>query len=142
MAYGLRAKEFAFPMKNTTLFLIAAIIIAMASGVMLVKSNKNNQNLSESSSNLVSSGEVQKIILSMKNGNYYPNTIRVKANQPVSISLDKNVGGCYRSFTIRQLGLAKYLPTPSDTINFTPKEKGIYNFACSMGMGTGTLIVE
>ena len=46
------------------------------------------------------------------------------------------------TFTIRQLGLAKRLTTPSDTLDFTPTQKGTFRFACSMGMGTGTLIVE
>ncbi|HLC78235.1 MAG TPA: cupredoxin domain-containing protein [Candidatus Nanoarchaeia archaeon] len=87
-------------------------------------------------------GEVQKIVLSTKDYNYYPNTIKVKANQPVSISLDSSVSGCLRSFTIRDLGLVKYLKTPQDTLDFTPSKPGTYKFSCSMGMGTGTLIVE
>ena len=88
------------------------------------------------------SGETQKITLSMKNGNYYPNTINVKANQPVEITLDNSVRGCYRSFTIRDLGVVKYAKTPEDKIIFTPKKTGSFRFACSMGMGTGTIIVE
>lgn len=88
------------------------------------------------------SGSVQKVVLSMQNRNYYPNTITVKANQPVRIYLDQSVVGCYRSFTIRQLGIAKYLKTPDDYIEFTPSKPGTYGFACSMGMGTGTLIVK
>lgn len=90
----------------------------------------------------VGSGEVQEITLSMKNYNYYPNTITVKAGQPVSITLDNSVGGCYRSFVIRDLGVSKYTKSPSDTIDFTPTKKGTFRFACSMGMGTGTIIVE
>ncbi|MEK6927404.1 MAG: cupredoxin domain-containing protein [Nanoarchaeota archaeon] len=89
----------------------------------------------------VVSGDVQKVVLSFKNGNYYPNTVTVEAGKPVQLSLDSSVGGCYRSFTIRQLGVAKYLASPSNSVTFTPS-KGTYRFACSMGMGTGTLVAE
>ena len=88
------------------------------------------------------SGSVQKVVLSMQNRNYYPNTITVKENQPVRIYLDQSVVGCYRGFTIKDFGIAKYLKTPDDYIEFTPNKKGSFRFACSMGMGTGTLIVK
>ena len=87
-------------------------------------------------------GEVQNVVLGYKNFNYYPNTIKVQVNKPVRISLDESVGGCYRSFTIRDFGIAKYLTTPNDYVEFTPSKPGSYRFACSMGMGTGTLIIE
>lgn len=87
-------------------------------------------------------GTPQQVTLSMKNGNYYPQTITVKAGQPVAINLDSSIVGCYRTFTIRALGIAQNLKTPSDTLTFTPTTPGTYKFACSMGMGTGTLIVE
>ena len=86
--------------------------------------------------------EVQKVIIGMKNFNYYPNTITVKVGKPVSISLDSSVGGCFRDFTIRELGIRKYLKTTQDTIEFMPTKPGTYQFACSMGMGVGTLIVK
>lgn len=82
------------------------------------------------------------IVLGMKNFNYYPNTIKIKANIPVEISLDNTVQGCYRDFTIRALGIEKYLRTPQDTLTFTPTKSGTFTFACSMNMGTGKLIVE
>ena len=89
-----------------------------------------------------SNKEAQKVVLGLKDFNYYPNTIKVKANKPVSISLDKSVSGCLRDFTIRDFGIRKYLRTPSDAVEFTPTKPGVYRFSCSMGMGTGTLIVE
>ncbi len=87
-------------------------------------------------------GEAQRIVLSEKNLNYYPNEIKVKVGQPVSISLDTTVTGCLRSFTIRELDVSKYTKTPQDTIEFAPTRKGRFRFACSMGMGYGTIIVE
>jgi plastocyanin domain-containing protein len=86
--------------------------------------------------------DAQKITLSYKNYNYYPNTIRVKSGVPVSITLDKSVIGCYRSFAIPDFGIDEYSSGPSDTIDFTPEKKGTFKFRCGMGMGNGILIVE
>ena len=126
-------------MKNSTI-IIAIILIIIAGGVFVYANSGSNPDKKGDSNG--TSGEVQKVVLSYKNYNYYPNTVTVKANQPVSIYLDKSVTGCYRAFTIRQLGLQKNLATPNDALTFTPTQKGTYQFACSMGMGTGTLIVE
>ncbi len=91
---------------------------------------------------LAGNGNVQKVVIGVRNYNYYPNTITVKVGQPVSISLDESVSGCLRDFTIRDFGIREYLRTPQDTIEFTPDKKGTFTFACSMGMGRGRLIVE
>lgn len=124
--------------KKTTLYLALTLIIIVIAGFFLLSKGSSAQNATENSG----SGEIQKITIGMKNYNYYPNTINVKAGQPVRISLDSSVAGCFRSFTIRDFGVAKYLKTPSDYVEFTPNKKGTFRFACSMGMGTGTLIVE
>jgi plastocyanin domain-containing protein len=127
-------------MKKTSLYLIITILLIAGFGyLMLGKSIDGSSNAIPGNSE---NGQVQKVVLSMKNYNYYPNTIKVKEGQTVRIFLDKSVQGCYRSFTIRSFGIAKYLSTPNDYIEFTPNKKGTYTFACSMGMGTGTLIVE
>lgn len=88
------------------------------------------------------SSHVQKITVSMKNYNYYPNTFTVNVNQLVEITLDGSVGGCYRSFVIEGMGINKYSKTPSDKITFTPLRTGIFQFRCSMGMGRGTMVVR
>ena len=100
------------------------------------------ENSSSAGDVAVGSGDVQKIVISEKNYNYYPQTIKAKVNQPVSISLDSSVKGCLRSFTIKEFGVAKYLATPQDTLVFTPTKTGTFTFACSMGMGYGKIIVE
>ncbi len=84
---------------------------------------------------------VQKITLSFKN-NYYPNTITVEAGRPVEITLDSSVRGCFRSFNIRELGVSVYSKNPSDSIKFTPNQRGAFEFACGMRMGYGTIIVN
>lgn len=86
--------------------------------------------------------QLQKITLSFKNNNYYPRTITVKHGIPVEITLDSSIGGCYRSFNIQSLGVNQYSATPAQTITFTPSQKGNFEFACGMHMGTGTITVE
>ncbi len=125
--------------KSTLYFVGILILIAIASYIVFAKPSYSTDNFQGSQP---VQGEVQKVVLGVKDFNYYPNTVRVKANQPVEISLDSSVTGCYRSFTIRDFGISKNLPTPQDKITFTPTKKGTYKFSCSMGMGFGNLIIE
>ena len=127
--------------KNTTFLIIAAIIIIAIGGFIFISSGKTNSN-SITGNAINNNNEIQKITLSIKNYNYYPNTIKVKANQPVEITLDNTVTGCLRSFTIPDFGISKNSKSPDDKIVFTPAKTGSFRFACSMGMGYGTLIVE
>ncbi len=124
--------------KKTTLYLALTLILIAVAGFFLVGKDNSTGNTTGNAGN----GEIQKITIGMKNLNYYPNTITVKANQPVRIFLDSTATGCFRGLTIRDFGIAKYLKTPSDYVEFTPTKKGTFRFACSMGMGTGTLVVE
>jgi plastocyanin domain-containing protein len=126
-------------------FLVVAIVLVF--GIFMMKSPGvdsvgTGDIINDPVKKTQGSGSIQEITLSMKNYNYYPQTVKVKVNEPVRIYLDNSVGGCYRSFTIRSLGISKHLQTPKDYVEFTPTEKGTFGFACSMGMGTGTLIVE
>ena len=97
---------------------------------------------SGSSTGKVISDQVQKVNIGMKDYNYYPTTITVKEGQPVEITLDNSVGGCYRSFNIPQFGISQYSSSSSDKIIFTPTQKGTFQFRCGMGMGRGTIIVQ
>ena len=125
--------------EKSTIYGILIFLVIVLVGYFFLKSNNTvNGNVINTDSN----GEVQKVTLSIKNYNYYPNTITVKSGTPVRIYLDNTVTGCLRSFTIKDLGIAKNLPKPNDYVEFTPNKKGTYRFDCSMGMGTGTLIVE
>lgn len=127
-------------MKNTTILALIGIIILLVGGFIFLNSEEKVKDTIDTNSEI--EGEIQKVVISEKNLNYYPNTIKVKAGQPVSISLDSSVTGCLRAFTIKDLKILKYLRSPKDTLDFVPEEKGTYTFACSMGMGYGKLIVE
>ena len=116
------------------------LILIVGAGYFLL-GNQEVQN-SGTNNNGNGDGEFQKVVLGVKNLNYYPNTIKVQEGKLVRIYLDSSVTGCLRSFTIRDFGVAKYLKTPNDYVEFTPNKKGSFRFSCSMGMGTGTLVVE
>lgn len=117
--------------KYGALVLVVAVIITT-----FMNFNNNSE-----STNQAAEG-AQKIVLSYKNYNYYPNTLRVKEGEPVSITLDKTITGCFRSLVIKDLAVNEFSSSPKETIDFTPTKKGTFKFACSMGMGYGTLIVE
>lgn len=129
---------------NKKIIFIIIIISALLIGGFFLFNNKsiNGNIINDNKDNSQTQGEVQKITLSLKNHNYYPNLITVKQGVPVEITLDSSIGGCYRSFNIQSLGVSKYSSNPPDTITFTPDKKGSFEFACSMRMGRGTIIVE
>lgn len=125
---------------NNGFVIFVVVLLLVGFGIFMIKDSASaSGNAVQGNSG---SGKVQEVTIGIKNYNYYPNTITVKVNQPVRIYLDKSVIGCYRSFTIRDFGISKYLATEKDYVEFTPTKTGSFRFACSMGMGTGTLIVE
>jgi plastocyanin domain-containing protein len=127
-------------MKNSNYLLGILIILLVFGGLIYFNSQESIDEGIKVGENV--QGETQKVVISEKNLNYYPNTITVKSGQPVSISLDSSVSGCLRSFTIKEFGVSKYLKTPEDEIIFTPTKTGTFTFACSMGMAYGKLVVK
>ncbi len=125
--------------KKSTVYFLGILLILAGALIFMMSNGGSEETKYETNTN---SGESQRIVLGMKSFNYFPNTITIKAGTPISLSLDKSVTGCFRDFTIKELGIHEYLKTPEDTIDFTPTKPGTYTFACSMGMGTGTLVVE
>lgn len=129
-------------MKNSTLLVIIAILIIAVGGFVFVKA-KNSENSNLVVNDLpVLEGDLQRVTLSMKDYNYYPQTLKVKAGSPVEITLDDSVYGCFRAFSLRDFGINKYSKNPSEKIVFTPEKKGTFTFSCTMGMGYGKIIVE
>lgn len=119
-------------------YFIGIVLIVLIFGFIMARGNSSN---SEVFVVPIIDG-VQEVTLGVKDYNYYPNTLKVKSGTPVRIYLDSSVVGCLRSFTVREFGVNKYLPSPQDYVEFTPDKAGTFAFACSMNMGTGVLIVE
>jgi plastocyanin domain-containing protein len=126
--------------KKSTLYILGIIVLVVI-GIYFVRGSFVGDNSSSVNGKISGNGAVQEITLGMKNGNYYPNTVNVEVNKPVRIYLDSSVRGCYRSFVIKSFGVSKNLRTPEDYVEFIPTKEGTYGFACSMGMGTGKIIV-
>lgn len=77
-------------------------------------------------------------------GGYSPNTVRVKAGQPVRLVFDrKDTSSCSEEVVFPDFGVRKYLPTGQQTvIEVTPPKAGKYEFMCGMSMLRGSLIAE
>ena len=86
-------------------------------------------------------GDFQKVTIDMVNWQYSPLVINVEKDKPVRFYLSKNVQGCFRDLTIPELGITKYLATSKDYLELTFPE-GKYTYACSMNMGSGTIIAK
>ncbi|MBI5061511.1 MAG: cupredoxin domain-containing protein [Candidatus Aenigmarchaeota archaeon] len=115
---------------------------AIAAGGVQTNYNTASSGYQSSAPTQIQSGK-QVVQLSMQNGNYYPNAIRVKKGIPVEIDVDLNsVRGCYRTIKIPAFGIQKTLTDADNKIEFTPDKAGTFGFSCIMGMGTGQLIVE
>jgi plastocyanin domain-containing protein len=127
--------------KNWVYLIGIVVMIAIGAFFLFHTSDKETVETSATEA-VVDMGAYQKAVLSIKNGNYYPNTISVEAGKPVRIYLDNSVLGCYRSFTIKSFGISKNILTDKDYVEFTPTKSGSYGFSFSMGMGHGTLIVK
>ena len=128
-------------MKNN-MALFGIVLLVLIAGFFVFGSNNKENTAVNSGAVQQVQGEVQKVSLSMKDYNYYPNTIRVKSGIPVEITLEKEIYGCLRSFTIPEFKVSKNSRNPDEKIVFTPDKKGTFTFACSMGMGYGKIIVE
>lgn len=93
--------------------------------------------------------EADQKAIQVEGGSFYyePNEIRVKAGEPVTITL--NSVDMQHDFVIDELGVqSEIIPGgQSTTFTFTPAEPGEYEFYCSVGQHrangmVGTLIVE
>jgi sulfite exporter TauE/SafE/plastocyanin len=86
---------------------------------------------------------VQKIVINVNNRGYNPTKFAVKAGIPVELTLKTDkVYSCATSFTFKKFNIFEQLqPTDSKTVTFTPTEKGVFTYACSMGMYQGQMEV-
>ncbi len=85
------------------------------------------------------------ITINVKNDGYYPDTLHAEAGNPIQLKLvSENVSSCARSFVIPSLGIQQLLDATGEMILEIPaQEKGMsIPFSCSMGMYTGTIIID
>ena len=136
-------------MKNTTLigvfvlvgFVFLAIVIGFSSAPSpTIYPNNNSNNATEF---VPEQNGFQIINLAFSGYNYSPDTFNVKVGKPVRIIADlKTLTGCYQSFTIPSINVKKVFSPSNNTVEFTPTQKGTYDFSCYMGMGRGKIIAS
>ncbi|GEM_PF-545305 len=133
---------------NKLVFIITGIIVLLfivlaTKAFMSVQSNNPQQTptLLQATPNGIPN-EKGEIILSWGKLNYEPQVIQAQAGKPLRIIGDmKRLTGCYRSLQINELGVSKYFKEGDSVLEFTPTQKGNFPFSCSMGMGSGILVV-
>ncbi len=74
---------------------------------------------------------------------YSPSYLKVKQGVPLSLSIEsKDAYNCAGAFRIPSYKIAKnVMPNTTETVQFTPQEKGKIAFTCSMGMYKGVIEV-
>ena len=132
-------------MKKTILFcmfLIVALFIAGCKTSPHVISTSKTLNDNEVMEAKMENG-VQTATLSWGQLNYQPSTIKLKEGVKARITADTDrLQGCYASIVIPEFNVDKAFTKNDNTVEFMPDKKGTFNFACGMGMGRGTLVVE
>jgi plastocyanin domain-containing protein len=89
------------------------------------------------------SGGVQEITIAVEGG-YDPATVRVKQGRPVRLVFDRRErSSCSEEVVIDAFGVRRFLPAfEKTTVEFTPAQRGTFDFTCGMGMLHGKLVVE
>ncbi len=96
-----------------------------------------------SSAAVAGGGGMQEIVIAVEGG-YDPATVRVRRGAPVRLIFDRRErSSCSEEVVIDRLGIRRFLPAFERTaVEFTPRERGTFDFTCGMGMLHGKLVVE
>ena len=91
---------------------------------------------------LTSGGDQEQMVL--VRGGYTPDVIVVQAGKPVRLSfVRQESASCSEQVLLPAWGKSAALPEGETVrVEFLPKERGEFEFACQMGMFRGKLIVE
>ena len=90
-----------------------------------------------------SAGGAQELTITVKGG-YDPPAVRVAKGRPVKLVFDRQeTSGCSEEIVIGDFNVRRFLPAfQKTTVELTPRESGVHEFTCGMGMLRGKLIVE
>jgi len=85
----------------------------------------------------------QVVVITATASSYSPGNVQVRAGVPTTLVVHSNgVQGCIRSFVIPSLNEQKILPVTGDTrIELGALPAGRLDYACGMGMYTGTITI-
>jgi plastocyanin len=84
---------------------------------------------------------VQKISVDLSKGYYDPSAIQLKAGVPAEITFGQS-RGCTGIVQSQQLGFSEDLSSGPKTVKIAALQPGTYQFACGMGMVTGSVVVK
>ena len=102
----------------------------------------SDERFSNAPTALVQDG-VQQVEILVTNHGYSPNYVKVKAGQPVQLTLrTKETYSCAVAFRFSEFGISTFLSAnDTQSFAFTPQKPGKYTYTCSMGMYTGVMEV-
>lgn len=88
-------------------------------------------------------GTIPEIVITV-DGGYSPNTVRVRAGEPVRLVFDrKDDSSCSEEIVFPDFNIRRYLPTGERTsIEITPSAAGKYGFTCGMSMLRGSVVAD
>ncbi len=86
---------------------------------------------------------IQRVAIEVQGG-YDPATVRVRAGRPVRLEFHRTeTSSCSEEVVLADFGIRRFLPAHHTTsVDFTPSEPGVHEFACGMGMLRGRIVVE
>ena len=89
---------------------------------------------------VVLNGGVQEIRMSVEGYSYVPDSFTVQAGKPVRWIIDATrASNCASSIVFNEFNIRQRLQKGENVIEFTPTQKGTFQFSCSMGMVKGTM---
>jgi plastocyanin len=87
------------------------------------------------------SGGVQKISVDLSSGSYNPNVIQLKAGVPAEITFGQG-SSCAAVIQSSDLNFQVDTSAGAKTVKLQALKPGTYNFACSMNMVQGQIVVQ
>ena len=125
--------------------LYTGVALALIAGlvVFLVPVSLETQAKSDVAPLVLAKNGIQEIDLRLEAVKYSPNSFTVKKGVPVRLNLKADANaGCTRDFVFPAFSVRKLVDRGgSSVIEFTPQQEGKFQFRCSMGMATGTMLV-
>lgn len=142
-----KRKDIGFIQKAAGILVFIFAIFTLQSGLALrgvktnVISSRNNQEAGVQ--NQPASQSEQIITMNVTAGGFEPSVFSVKQGVPVKWIINGvNVTGCTSTIIVPSYNISKNLKSGENTVQFTPRGKGVINFSCGMGMVRGKFIVE
>jgi hypothetical protein len=114
-----------------------------ASRLMVAVTGPGNPTNSTASDTTVENGR-QTVTITATSDGYRPSTLKAHAGLPTTLLIRSDEAqGCVRAFTVPDLNVQKILPANGDTrIDIGTLPAGTLDYACGMGMYTGTITIN